>query len=224
LLSPRRWPYLTVTILVVTVIAQIENAVIPLYSLSRSSTGGLILALFLHPFVHHMDPWHLWGDLVLGFLVMGILIESWVALSWKYRYAMYGLAYVSSLVACVLTWQWIGFTHNIIIGLSGIISGGFGVLVLYCWIVRKSLRVDRRDAPALIALGYLLSFLVSSVVNAFTHMQDPGAADSAIYHVLAFFCGFYLGRWLFRDPKVRNTLLQTRSRPSDTSNCTSHLD
>lgn len=205
------------------------SGVVLLDSLSRSGMVGLVLTLFLHPFVHHIDPWHLWSDLVLGFLVMVVLVESWVALNWKYRYKMYLLAYVSSLIAYLLTWQWVGFTHNMIIGLSGMVCAGFVVLLPYYWVIRKSLRFERRDIFALIGLGYLLSFLVSSIVYAFTeyaftHAQDLGAADSAIYHFLAFVCGFCLSWLLLRDRKVRSTLLQTRSRPSHTSNCTSHSD
>jgi len=93
LFSPRKWPYLTFIILVGSIVLYTIHGEDILANLLASGPIGQLLTLLLHPFVHMKnDPWHLVGNIVLGFFVMGTLIESWVALKWKYRYTMYGLA------------------------------------------------------------------------------------------------------------------------------------
>lgn len=106
MLSRKKWPDLTLIILFGSILFYTINGEDILGKLAASSSMGQLLTLLLHPFAHHNeDPWHIVGDIVLGFFVMGTLIESWVALGWKYRYTMYGLSYVSSLLAYIVMWK-----------------------------------------------------------------------------------------------------------------------
>ena len=186
--SPRKWPYLTFIILVGSVVLYTIHGEDILANLLASSLTGQLLTLLLHPFVHmKSDPWHLVGNLVLGFFVMGTLIESWVALKWKYRYTMYGLAYISSLVVYIIMWKWRGP----LIGLSGLVCAGSAFLLSYYLSFFRHLPIRRlRDTLGPLGVGYLIPFVITYIPYTLTYAQSVEIQSTAIYHCLAFFFGF----------------------------------
>lgn len=181
--------------------------------LVASGSMGRVLSWLLHPFAHHNENlWHIVGDIVLGFFVMGTLIESWVALGWKYRYEMYGLSYISALLADVTMWKWRGG----FIGLSGLVCAGIAFLITYYLSSFRNLPIRRlRDALGPLGVGYLVPFIVTSIAVTLTYPQSLEIQNTMIYHCLAFFFGFVFAVDLLLHTQVRDMLRRGKRPTSD---------
>lgn len=206
--SDRRWPYLTVAILVGSVLLYAAHGQVLLEQLAASGPIGRLLSFLLHPFAHNKeDVWHIVGDIGLGFFVMGTLIESWVALGWKYRYQMYGLSYVSSLLADVMMWKWRGA----FIGLSGFVCAGIAFLIAYYVSSFRNLPMRRlRDTLGPLGVGYLIPFVVTSILLTLSYPQNLSIQNTAIYHCVAFSLGFVLAVDLLLRTQLRDMLRRCR--------------
>jgi len=204
-LTLRRLPWVTFSILGASCICQyfgLTGLVIPSWFGDERLTALLFI---LHPIMH--SGWaHLEKNLAYG-LVAGTLIESWMMVRCRTRLSLFGVCYGASLLAAFMKWEYVGPKHQLVIGLSGMISAAIAVLLVYCGLFRHHIQLAGVGWLAPLGMVFLSCFLLEPFYNAIFVPFEP--SDTVNFHVMAFFTGASLGGLLLW--RSRASILQRRS-------------
>lgn len=184
-LTLRPLPWVTFSIIAVSCIWQyfgLTALAIPSWLGDERLTALLFI---LHPIMH--SGWaHLEKNLAYGF-VAGTLIESWTMVRCRTRLSLFGVCYGASLLAAFMKWEYVGPNHQLVIGLSGMISAAIAVLLIYCGLFRRQVRLAGVGWLVPLGMVFLSWFLLEPFYNAiFVPFKQT---DTVNFHMIAFFAG-----------------------------------
>jgi len=175
------------------------------YPILPSTMPDSLAKLLLHPLIH-LDDNHIYGNLVLGLLVVGTLIERWMTrLKWVVRYGLLIYCYLISLMTAALFWA---TTRAIPFGSSGLILTGLAVVVLYYWKLHNQLSLKGWNALGPVGVGFVLAFFAGIVYRAFLDpMQFPSLSLHGVAFLLSVF--FLRGADMLLSSETKNKMLRT---------------
>lgn len=204
-LTLRRLPWVTFSIIGVSCIWQyfgLTALTFPFWYIDVRLTA---LFMLLHP-IMHTNLSHLAKNIVFG-LVAGVLLESWTMVRCRTRLGLLAVCYASSLLAALIKLEYVGPNHQLAIGLSGMISAGIAVLLVYCGLFRHHIQLAGVGWLVPLGMVFLSWFLLEPFYNAIFVPFEP--SDTVNFHVMAFFAGAFIGGLLLKQsraniPRQRN--------------------
>ncbi len=195
-----RTPYITLSFILASWIVFIILAHMPQSVLEWLASGKFtasLLLLVFHPVIH-VSFSHLFFNTLLGFAIIGYLIEFWMTLLTRImRYVILLISYTISLFVSCLSWVVpnLGIGRPAV-GLSGMIFSGLAfTLIYYGSFYRYIRRRTQLNAFAPFGIGFVSAFFVLSFLLS---AEQSISQLSSELHILAFFLSFAIAALLFK--------------------------
>jgi Rhomboid family len=118
----------------------------------------------------HVSLGHFYGN-VIGFVILGGLVEVWIFRPWKMRYLLYTLCFCAGYPSSLFFWYLWGYPA---VGLSSMISAFFGCLVLDFRKQHARLRAEN---------SYLYVACIVGVVYGFGFLITPFLTPTGRFYV-----------------------------------------
>lgn len=153
----------------------------------RADGTGQIIRWIFHPIIHN-SLWHLIGNVIFGWPLVGTLVESWMMFSRRVRLAFLLYCYLVSLIISLIMWK--AIVQVPLVGLSGMISAGLGLLLAYYFLFFNRISFHGLNAFAPVCIGFALGFLVLSTLQVIASPSEQ--IYPVTYHGIAFLASLVL--------------------------------